>query len=44
MVGVARLTNEMLQTGVLKDYALFGAVAQMRYTQAVATLDADVLV
>jgi hypothetical protein len=26
------------------DYALFGAAAQMRYTEPVATLDADVLV
>lgn len=44
MVEVARLLNEMVQAGVLKDYALFGAVAQMRYTEAVATLDADILV
>src|SRR6266496_3645584 len=29
---------------VITEYALFGAVAQMRYTEAVATLDADVLV
>jgi len=29
---------------VISDYALFGAAAQMRYTEAVATLDADVLV
>ena len=29
---------------VIVDYALFGAVAQMRYTEPVATLDADVLV
>ena len=44
MVEVARLLNEMVQAGVLKDYALFGAVAQMRYTEAVVTLDADILV
>ncbi len=30
--------------GVIRDYALFGATAQMRYTEAVVTLDADVLV
>jgi hypothetical protein len=30
--------------GVIADYALFGAAAQMRYTEAVATPDADVLV
>ena len=29
---------------MILDYALFGAVAQMRYTEPVATLDADVLV
>ena len=29
---------------MISDYALFGAAAQMRYTEAVATLDADVLV
>jgi hypothetical protein len=41
---VAELMNEMLQAGVVLDYAVFGAVAQMRYTEAVATLDADILV
>lgn len=34
----------MRSAGVIMDYALFGAAAQMRYTEAVATLDADVLV
>lgn len=41
---VARLLNEMLSAHIVADYALFGAVAQMRYTEAVATMDADVLV
>jgi hypothetical protein len=41
---VARLLNRMLSSGVITNYALFGAVAQMRYTEAVATMDADVLV
>jgi hypothetical protein len=41
---LARLLNEMRAAGVILDYALFGAVAQMRYTEPVATLDADVLV
>jgi len=40
---VARLLNEMRAERVITEYALFGAVAQMRYTEAVATLDADVL-
>lgn len=34
----------MREAGVIHDYALFGPVAQMRYTEPVATLDADVLV
>jgi hypothetical protein len=34
----------MQRAGVIRDYALFGATAQMRYTEPVATLDADVLV
>jgi hypothetical protein len=41
---VAALLNAMRDAGVIVDYALFGAAAQMRYTEAVATLDADVLV
>jgi len=41
---VADLLNEMRHAGVIADYALFGAAAQMRYTEAVATLDADVLI
>ena len=38
------MLNEMQRAGVVRNYALFGAVAQMRYTDPVATLDADVLV
>lgn len=41
---VAELLNGMREAGVIRDYALFGAAAQMRYTEAIATLDADVLV
>jgi len=44
METVARLLNDMVKKGVVCNYAIFGAVAQMRYTEAVATLDADVLV
>ena len=44
MKELAQLLNEMQQAGVIRNYALFGAVAQMRYTEPVATLDADVLV
>jgi len=41
---IAELLNEMVGAGVITNYALFGATAQMRYTEPVATLDADVLV
>lgn len=41
---VALLLNGLLDEGVIQDYALFGALAQMRYTEPVATFDADVLV
>ncbi len=41
---MAQLLNQMQSEGVIQNYALFGATAQMRYTEAVATLDADVLV
>jgi hypothetical protein len=34
----------MLSAHVVSNYAVFGAVAQMRYTEAVATMDAEVLV
>ncbi len=44
MRDLARLLNDMRAAGVITDYALFGAAAQMRYTEPVATLDADVLV
>lgn len=44
MKELAQLLNEMQEAGVILNYALFGAVAQMRYTEPVATLDADVLV
>jgi hypothetical protein len=41
---LAQLLNDMQAAGVIANYALFGAAAQMRYTEPVATLDADVLV
>ena len=41
---MAELLNAMRDAGVISEYALFGAIAQMRYTEPVATLDADVLV
>ena len=44
MKEVTQLLTEMVHTGVLSNYAVFGAVAQMRYTESVATLDADILI
>ena len=44
MKGIAQLLNDMRAAGVITNYALFGAIAQMRYTGPVATLDADLLV
>ena len=44
MKEVAELLNAMRDAGVISEYALFGAIAQMRYSEPVATLDADVLV
>ena len=42
MKEVAKLMEKLKESEVIRDYALFGAVAQMRYTEPVATLDADV--
>ena len=44
MKEVAELLNQMRDAGAIMNYALFGAAAQMRYTEPVSTLDADVLV
>jgi len=44
MKEIVLLLNEMTEEGIITNYALFGATAQMRYTEPVATLDADVLV
>jgi hypothetical protein len=41
---LAELLNAMRNAGVISEYALFGATAQMRYTEPVATFDADVLI
>ena len=41
---IARLLDRIVAAGVIRNYALFGAIAQMRYTEPVATLAVDVLV
>jgi hypothetical protein len=43
MKEVAQLLSDMLSANIIKAYAVFGAIAQMRYSEAVATMDADVL-
>jgi hypothetical protein len=44
MKNVALLLNDMVKENVIGNYAVFGAVAQMRYTEAVVTLDVDILI
>ncbi|OGX05803.1 MAG: hypothetical protein A3G87_10345 [Omnitrophica bacterium RIFCSPLOWO2_12_FULL_50_11] len=44
MKEVAELWNKMRESGVILNYALFGAAAQMRYTEPVSTLHVDVLI
>jgi len=44
MKEVAQLLSDMLSAKIIKDYAVFGSVAQMRYTEAVVTMDAAVLI
>ena len=41
---VAELLNELGEATLIRNYALFGAMAQVRYTEAVSTFDVDVLV
>lgn len=41
---VAELLNELREAALIRNYALFGAMAQVRYTEAVSTYDVDVLV
>ncbi len=41
---MAQLLNELHDARIISDYAVFGATAQMRYTEPVATFDVDVLV
>lgn len=41
---MALLLRALQDAGIIQNHALFGATAQMRYTEPVATLDVDVLV
>ncbi len=44
MQELIELVDEMLRAKVVRNYAVFGALAQMRYTEAVVTMDADILI
>jgi len=44
MKELADLVEQMMAAGLIADYAVFGAVAQMCYTEAVVTEDADILI
>ncbi len=44
MKHVAQLLNEMKNAGVILDWAPFGATAQMRYTEPVATIEVEALI
>ncbi len=44
MKTLTQLVNNMKEDGIIKNYAVFGAVAQMRYTETVVTMDADILI
>jgi hypothetical protein len=40
---VLRAANELVSAGLIKDYALGGALAAMYYTEPFATYDADII-
>ena len=44
MKEVIQLLNALREAGRIQQYAIFGAMAQSRYTQPAVTLDVDVLV
>jgi len=43
MEKIFKVINEMHQKGILKDYAIGGAVATIYYTEPFATKDIDIL-
>ena len=42
MKEVALLLSDMVGRKIIDEYAIFGAMAQMRYTEAVVTMDVDI--
>jgi hypothetical protein len=43
LAGVLRAANELVSTGLIKDYALGGALAAIYYTEPFTTYDADII-
>ena len=42
LVEILRTANELVSSGLIKDYALGGALAAMRYVEPLATYHADI--
>jgi len=42
LVDVLRAANELVSSGIIKDYALGGALAAIRYVEPFVTYDADI--
>ena len=42
LADILRAANELASSGLIKDYALGGALAAMRYVEPLATYDADI--
>src|SRR5947207_15755705 len=43
LAGVLRAANELVSAGLIKDYALGGALAAIYYTEPFTTYDADII-
>ena len=43
LADILRAANELVSTGLIKDYALGGALAAIYYTEPVTTYDADIV-
>src|SRR5438034_11592204 len=43
LADVLRATNELVSAGLIKDYALGGALAAIYYTEPFTTYDADII-
>jgi hypothetical protein len=43
LADVLRAANELVSAGLIKDYALGGALATIYYTEPITTYDADII-